>query len=256
MNIKIIIATHKQYFMPNDNVYFPLQVGKEINQPLDYSGDDTGENISNKNHTFCELTAIYWAWKNNFQADYIGLAHYRRHFAKSRFGRKLSRIATEHFYKKLLLKAPCILPTKRNYFIESTYNQYAYAHHEEDLIQTRKIISEKYPNFLDAWERVMQSTSGHRFNMFVMRKDIFNNYCEWVFDILFELEKRLDISSYSNYDRRVFGFLSERLLDVYITKENIKYTTSPVVHLENQQWVKKIFNFLYRKFFSTKKIIA
>ena len=82
-NIKIIVATHKEYQMPSDNIYLPLQVGAEGKKDLGYQKDNTGDNISKKNPFFCELTGLYWAWKN-LDADYIGLAHYRIHFASKK----------------------------------------------------------------------------------------------------------------------------------------------------------------------------
>ncbi len=246
--MKILVATHKAYWMPEDGVYFPIQVGREIAaQVLPYTGDNTGDHISEKNKTFCELTAVYWAWKQLQDEDVIGLCHYRRYFATKTRGEKRSRIAGGEDYKKLLENVPCILPKPRNYYIETNYSQYVHAHHEEDLTLTKAILAERYPAYLPAWEQVMKSTSGHRFNMFVMRRDLFDAYCTWLFDVLFELEKRLDISSYSDYDKRVFGFVSERLLDVYLIKEQVAYATMPMVNLESQHWPKKIFNFLLRK---------
>lgn len=79
--IKIIVATHKKYQMPDDSMYLPVQVGAEDKPDLGYTRDNTGENISSKNPSFCELTGLYWAWKN-LNADYIGLVHYRRHFGR------------------------------------------------------------------------------------------------------------------------------------------------------------------------------
>ena len=245
--MKIIVATHKEYRMPDDEVYLPMHVGREISSALPYCGDDTGDHISGKNRTFCELTAVYWAWKN-LQCDYLGLCHYRRYFAGKFAFDKFQRIAVAADYRELLKDVPCILPPERNYLIESNYSQYINAHHRIDLDTTEMIISEKCPEFLDAYRRVMSSTRGHRFNMFVMRKDIFDDYCKWLFEILFELEKRLDISEYSTYDARVFGFVGERLLDVYLTQKKIAYRTMPVVHLESQKWGRKICNFLKRKF--------
>ncbi|MDO5462767.1 MAG: DUF4422 domain-containing protein [bacterium] len=245
MNLKILVATHKSYWMPEDKVYFPIQVGRAIApQSLSYTGDDTGEHISEKNKTFCELTAVYWAWKNLKDVDAIGLCHYRRYF-----GAKRTSILSQADYTRLLAAGnDCILPKKRNYFIETNYSQYVHAHHEEDLILTKAILTEKYPDYLPAWEAVMKSTSGHRFNMFVMKWDLFDAYCTWLFDILFELEKRLDISTYSDYDKRVFGFVSERLIDVYLLTQKPSIATVPMVNLESQHWPKKIFHFLLRKF--------
>ena len=77
MDIKIIVATHKKYWMPSDDIYLPVHVGKKGKTDLGYQGDDTGDNISDKNTNYCELTGLYWAWKN-LKADYKGLAHYRR----------------------------------------------------------------------------------------------------------------------------------------------------------------------------------
>ena len=91
MNIKIIVAAHKKYRMPADQCYLPLHVGKKGKADLGYQGDDVGDNISEKNPYYCELTGLYWAWKN-LDADYIGLAHYRRHFA--------NRIRKMMFWKK------------------------------------------------------------------------------------------------------------------------------------------------------------
>ena len=75
MDIKILVATHKAYWMPEDDVYLPLHVGREGKQDLGFVGDNIGDNISLKNPNFCELTGLYWAWKN-LQCDYIGLCHY------------------------------------------------------------------------------------------------------------------------------------------------------------------------------------
>ena len=144
------------------------------------------------------------------------------------------------------------MPRTRNYFIETNYSQYVHAHHTADLEVLEKVISEKYPQYMSAYKRVMKSTRGYRFNMCIMRKDLLNDYCCWLFAILFAVEKNLDISGYSSYDARVFGFLSERLLDVYIEHNQPELTTLPVLHLESQRWGRKIWNFLRRKFFPHK----
>ena len=78
MDIKVIVAAHKPYRMPQDSMYLPLQVGRALaDQDLGWQGDNTGDNISLKNPYYCELTGLYWAWKN-LKADAIGLVHYRR----------------------------------------------------------------------------------------------------------------------------------------------------------------------------------
>ena len=243
MNIKIIVAAHKKYFFPEETIYLPVQAGSALTSSLGFQRDDDGINISSKNPNYCELTCLYWAWKN-LSADYIGLAHYRRHFRGKR-----SKIIGREELEKLLLRYPVIMPRKRNYFIETNYSQYVHAHHVEDLDAVEKVLTEKYPQYMHAYQKVMKSTKGYRFNMCIMRKDLFDDYCSWLFDILFEVEKNLDITNYSPYDARVFGFLSERLLDIYIEHNKPELTTLPVLHLESQNWGSKIYNFLRRKFF-------
>ena len=253
MNTVIIVATHKKYRMPGDSLYLPVHVGAEgktdeSGAPLDlgYVKDNTGDNISIKNKNYCELTGLYWAWKN-LDADYIGLAHYRRHFTVRRGGDKWQRPISRAELEGLLGKNEVIMPKKRNYFIETNYSQYVHAHHAIDLETTRQIISEHCPEYLRAYDRSMKRTTGHRFNMFIMKRDKFDAYCEWLFDILFELEKRLDISEYSANDARVFGFVSERLIDPWLETNHIKYKEIPYVFMEKQNWLVKGGNFLKRK---------
>ena len=248
-DIKIIVATHKKYWMPADKMYIPVHVGAEIsNVNLGYTKDNTGENISRKNKNYCELTGLYWAWKN-LKADYIGLAHYRRHFcAKGSRGTKQERVLTSEQAEALVRENEILVPTPRRYFIETNYSQYAHAHNAIDFDKTREILCEKYPEYVKAYDVCMAKTSCHLFNMFIMKKEKFDEYCEWLFDVLSELEKRLDISKYSTDDARVFGFVSERLLDVWLATKGYKYKEVPYIFMERQNWLKKGFNFLKRKF--------
>lgn len=254
MDIKIIVATHKKYWMPDDQMYLPVHVGAEgkydeNGNPLDlgYVKDNTGDNISVKNANYCELTGLYWAWKN-LNADYIGLAHYRRHFSNGKkSGDKKERVIKQAELEIQLKQSKVLVPKPRNYVIETNYSQYAHAHHAIDLDTTREILKEKYPESLRVFDASMKKTVGHRFNMFIMPKDKFDAYCEWLFDILFELEKRLDISEYSANDARVFGFVSERLLDVWLGTNNISYKEMPYVFMEQQNWLTKGGNFIKRK---------
>lgn len=238
--MKIYVITHKAYSMPKDRMYHPLLVGAEGKRLQGYLRDDEGDNISSKNKNYCELTGLYWIWKNTL-SDYVGVTHYRRLFAEGK------KILSEESARKILSRTDIILPKERNYYIESNYSHYAHAHHIEDLDETRRIISEKYPEYLEDFDKRMAMTRGHRFNMFVMKKTLADDYCTWLFDILFELEKRIDISDYSDYDKRVFGFISERLIDVWIDKNNYRYRELPVLFLEKENWLKKGLRFLVRK---------
>ncbi|MFT8930652.1 MAG: DUF4422 domain-containing protein, partial [Sporolactobacillus sp.] len=201
MSVKILVATHKKYRMPSDPMYLPLQVGRKGKIDLGYADDNSGDSISSKNQNFCELTAVYWAWKN-LDADIIGLVHYRRYFCDrsffiGSFNSKWKHILAKKTVLDLLNKSDVILPKKRHYWIETSKTHYAHAHNVRDLDQTRKIIAKKYPDYIKSFDDMMNKTASHRFNMFIMKRPIFNSYCEWMFDILFQLEKDIDISYYS-----------------------------------------------------------
>ena len=252
-NVKILIATHKQYFVPKDNIYLPIHVGADSNKnKTTFIDDNTGENISNKNPYFCELTGLYWAWKN-IDSDYIGLVHYRRYFSESRKIPKDEKLkfnillnSTE--IEKILESTDVILPKKRKYYIENLYDHYKHTMYIEPLDETRKIIEEKYPDYLEEFDKLHKRTSAHMFNMFIMKKEILNEYCTWLFDILFELEKRIDMKQYDNFHARFFGRISELLLDVWINKNNINYKEVKVIDIQNINWFKKGFSFLNAKF--------
>ncbi|BAP85226.1 exopolysaccharide biosynthesis protein [Paucilactobacillus hokkaidonensis JCM 18461] len=254
MNVKILVAAHKPYKMPSDRqLYLPMYVGKTLHQnEIDgYTGDDTGNNISDKNGTFNELTAIYWAWKN-LDADAIGLDHYRRYMSLSR-KKDINTALSQDQVARLFEDHDIILPKKRNYFIQTNYDHYVHAHHKEPLDDTAQIIKEKYPDYIPSYNKVMQRKSAHMFNMFLMKRDKFNEYCEWMFDILFELESRTSVVNYSQYEQRVYGFVSELLLDVWLDKNSYDYVEVNFVHMESQHWIKKGFSFLLRALEKPKK---
>ena len=253
MSIKLIVAAHKAYRMPQDPMYLPLHVGRAGKDfDLGFQGDNTGDNISEKNPTFCELTGIYWAWKN-LDADYVGLCHYRRHFRGTSGKDKWNCILTAEQAETLLRDTDVLLPRRRNYFIETAYHQYIHAHPAEGLDLALKLAADQGDNYARAVAAMKRRTWTHIYNMFIMKKDIFDGYCQWLFDILFQVEREIDTSGYSAYDKRVFGFVSERLLDIYLEANGIPYKEVPVMFMEQQNWLKKGGAFLRRKFFGRKE---
>ena len=255
-DIKVIVATHKKYQMPTDDLYFPVHVGAEEKEDLGYIKDNEGDNISTKNPSFCELTGLYWAWKN-LKADYIGLVHYRRHFflKKKHYKtekEKFENVLTLNEADKLLDEADIILPKKRKYYIENLYSHYKHTMYVEPLDETRKIIEEKYPEYLGEFDKLHNRTSAHMFNMFIMKKEILNDYCAWLFDILFGLERKIDSSKYDAFHARFYGRISELLLDVWINKNELKYKEIPIMDMQNINWWNKGRSFLKAKFFGKK----
>ena len=251
-NIKIIVASHKKYQMPEDSIYFPMQVGAEGKDDIGFNKDNIGENISTKNPLFCELTGLYWAWKN-LDADYYGLVHYRRYFTISKHiprneNDKFKIVLNSNEVENLLNSSDIILPKERNYFIETVYNHYKHTMYIEPLDEAGKIIEEKYPDYFKEFENLKKTKKLHAFNMFIMKKEYFNEYCTWLFDILFELEKRIDYSKYDPFHARFFGRVSERLLDVWIKTKGYNFKEVKVMDMQNINWIKKGSSFLIAKF--------
>lgn len=258
--VKIVIATHKQYKMPSDSMYLPLHVGAE-GKDLDfgYTKDNTGDHISDLNPSFCELTGLYWAWKN-LQSDYIGLAHYRRHFSLGKKGKNpFENIMTYSQISPYLDQIKIFTPSKRKYYIETLYSHYAHSHYAEHLDQTRKIVEEKYPEYLKSYDKVMKQTYGYMFNMMIMQKEWFDRYCEWLFDILFELKNRVDMPELSTFQARFYGRVSEIIFNVWLdhqiqsnTIEPSEVMEIPCIHMEKINWLKKGGSFLKAKFMGKK----
>ena len=259
MNIKIIIAAHKPYRMPTDLIYLPLQVGAKGKESIGYQRDDEGENISDLNPYFCELTGLYWAWKN-LDADYIGLAHYRRHFSMHPHARdKWDAVLKYDEIKDDLEKIKIFVPEKRRYYIETLYSHYAHTHYVDQLDETEKIIAECYPDYLDSYKTTVQQRWGYMFNMMIMERGMFNEYCSWLFDILFKLRNRKGEKDLTPFHSRYYGRISEIIFNVWlqyqqqinvIDKNEIREI--PYIHMEKVNWIKKGTAFLKAKFIGKK----
>ncbi|MCQ2507551.1 MAG: DUF4422 domain-containing protein [Dorea sp.] len=260
--VKIIVATHKKYQMPNDPMYLPLHVGAEgkvdgEGNPLDlgYQKDNTGDNISYLNPSFCELTGLYWAWKN-LDDDYIGLAHYRRHFRGTVLKEGFDAVLKERQLRPMFGRYRVFVPLKRYYMIETLYSHYAHTHYSEQLDITRGIIQDKYPDYLPAYDKVVKKRSGYMFNMMIMERKLLNDYCEWLFDILFELRKQVKTEDLSAFQGRLFGRISEILLNVWLKQQRAEgrlrrseIKMLPYMHMEKLNHRKKLRAFLAAKFF-------
>ena len=267
MTVKIFIATHKKYRMPDDEIYIPLHVGAEgktdaNGNPLDlgFIKDNTGDNISYLNPGFCELTGLYWAWKNA-KADYIGLAHYRRHFsAKIKPSDDMfESVLTGEQINKFIPEIKVFVPAKRKYYIETLYSHYAHTHYSNQLDEAEKILIEMYPEFWLSYRRIRKRYYGYMFNMMIMQYDLFKEYCEWLFPILFELNKRVDARGLSDYQARFYGRVSEIMFNVWldymveigrIKKSEIMELN--YIHMEKTNWMKKGSAFLEAKFLKKK----
>lgn len=254
--------------MPDDPMYLPIRLGAALHRDTDpvllsYLRDDTGDNISSKNPLYCELTGLYWAWKN-LDAGYIGLVHYRRHFgslvrSRADAADPFDRVIRADEILPLLPRVRLFVPKKRYYVIESLLSHYEHTHYGVHLYETRRIIEERCPEYLPSYDRVLKKTSGCMFNMMIMDRELLDSYCTWLFPILTELEHRVDSSGLSYFQGRYCGRVGEIIFNVWMDYQlrtgNLKkdeIMTLPYVMMEKVDYRKKIRGFLEAKFFHRK----
>lgn len=228
MAVSIYIMTHVSFIPPEDQTYIPLQVGRALHDDLGYQGDDTGDNISVRNIYYSELTGLYWIWKNVHNTDYVGLCHYRRYFLNDK-----GTIMTEADYLHIFAQYDVILsqPESGPYDYRTIYGR---SHDIRNLDKTGEVILELYPDYYDTFQRVTSDSSCYVGNLFAAPKALLDSYCEWLFNIFFVLESRIDVSTYDDYHKRVFGFLSEQLLIVWIKHNQLTWYEAPVGLLQEK----------------------
>ena len=262
MKIKVLIAMHKPYSIPKDSCYLPVHVGAAGKDTFSIFGwdvqrDDDGVNISEKNPNFCELTGLYWAWKN-LDADVIGLVHYRRHLSDcSRAYCKKHPwedcVVSGAKLENLFSSCDIVVPRKTVYGIETLYSHYSHTHDGRHLDLTRELIGKMCPEYLSDCDKVYRQRGGHMYNMMIAKREVLDQYCQWLFPILFELEKVVDVDGLSSFDARLFGRVSEILFNVWL-RHHPEYRVGSlrVLNTDPISWPKKIMSFLRAKFLGKK----
>jgi hypothetical protein len=261
-SIKIFSFYYKPgRIITSDPIYFPIFSGKNGSfKACPIPGDDTGDNITSKNKYFSELTGIYWVWKNTKQ-DITGCCHYRRFFTvqpepflyqlkrflyfpiglfRKRFGliytknTKLfiPRIISQNEIEALFQKYDAILPQARKlkYSVETHFKRY---HDINDLNLLESIINKKHPEFLEAFHEVLKGKRLYANNMFILKDEHFQEFMNWWFDVLFEFERRVDLSKYTGYQQRIFGFIGERLLNVWFRKKKLNCIELQIIYFKH-----------------------
>ncbi len=244
MDIKLFVCCHKPVNVPKHPLLVPLQVGAALagEHFPGFLHDDAGDSISEKNRSYCELTGQYWAWKN-VEADYYGFFHYRRYLYPNEAARlpyiiegeptlqMLDRLGYERF-AELIQKWDVVFPKGENMHIP-VREHYASApfHHVEDLNLAEQILAGRFPEYSDGAKGYLANTICYFGNIFVMKKQVFQEYCEWLFPILEEFDRQKDVSGYCAQERRVDGYLAERLLGIYRAyHQELRVLELPRVH--------------------------
>lgn len=241
-NIKIFVCAHKEVSLPQHPYFLPIQAGAALHDAIKgYQPDNEGDNISDKNPHFCELTCHYWAWKNLKNVDIVGLNHYRRYFDFTKkwpqFSADKHFIHTDDFLnqeyhfpylEEILSKYDIILPIARHWRVSNT-QQYADYHIAKDWEMLRQIIKKRHPEYMPAFEKTMDhSNKSVGYNMFITQWKHFDAYSEWLFDILFEVERRVPPIN-EPIQSRIYGYMSERLINVFCEHHHLKIKSIPLI---------------------------
>lgn len=267
-NIKILIAAHKPFKVPEGKYFVPIHVGRKIATSLskdgkinetDYEwllknavGDETGENISDRNRFYSECTALYWAWKNYEQLgnpEYVGLMHYRRHLVfndeyfvskpKNKWENALSFInedfMDEAYIKNIGLNDANIEQACANYdfvvvkdtkldLIDGRNLREDYANtipgvKVKDFDLMVDIVKSDYPEYKSVLDEKLAGYAKNPYQMFIMKKEMFFEYCQFLFDVLFKIEKTINFDEYSVNGKRTLGYLAEDLFTFFVWKK-------------------------------------
>lgn len=268
VDVKILIAAHKPFKVPEGKHFVPIHVGRKIATSLskdgkinetDYQwllenaiGDETGDNISDKNRFYSECTALYWAWKNYEKLgnpEYIGLMHYRRHFIfndeyfvskpKNKWEKALSFInedfMDEDYIKNIGLNDENIEQVCKNYdflvvtdtkldLIDGRNLREDYANtipgvKVKDFDLMVDIVKSDYPEYTQVIDEKLDGYAKNPYQMFIMKKEIFFEYCEFLFDVLFKIENKMNFDEYSVNGKRTLGYLAEDLFTFFVWKK-------------------------------------
>lgn len=260
---KILVCCHKEDIRAAEAPYLPIHVGKSISKfELGIQADNEGENISEKNGSYCELTGMYWAWKNLKDVEVVGLCHYRRYFDFHNQCRKIfpsTSFATEQF-KSLDLSIPehmidnmkegDIIMAEPVTYQSNLFQDYCCMHISDDFRVVQDIFEkEQNAEMLRAFYETMYLNGDlSHYNMFVMTWKDFDKYCKWLFDILSKVELRTDISNYSPVQKRIYGYIAERLLNVYVKANNMNVTRKKVIFVGGEQSKESSVKYLARKY--------
>ena len=229
--VTIFVACHKPTEIQSDDVFTPIHVGRAASkykeEMKDIIGDDTGDNISEKDASYSEMTGHYWAWKNYHDSEYIGFCQYRRYFYE-----KITSKNIDSFFSKgtdVLLAGPCMRKHNRWSFLQS----YVCA---EDLAIMLKVVNRLYPEYYTTLSQYGFGYVDYPFNMLICRRELFDKYAEWMFSILFECEKYIKPLPYSRA-RRVYAYLAEFLTPVFFIHNG--YKIKPM-HYYRTEWNTKM----------------
>ncbi len=261
-DVRIFVTTHKNVDLFHSNILQPVQVGARSprRRLLWAYQDDDGSSISDQNAMYCELTTQYWAWKNA-DAKYYGFCHYRRYFdfspeehEENAYGEVIDQEIGWGSRERYCLDDESIRAAVEGCDIvttgikdlrdfpekyQTTYDHYRCAPYLKvaDLERVIEILKEMHPDYASDADAYLAGHLTCFCNMYIMRKELFFRYCEWMFPILERFVDGWDTSLLSHETLRTPGHLSERLFNIWLIHEKrvnpgLKHKQVQCVHFE------------------------
>ena len=290
--VKIILVSHKPFKIPEGELYIPIHAGRKIamqkskdgnitNSDFNWMiektiGDDTGDNISDKNRLYSECSALYWVWKNYDKIgnpDYIGLMHYRRHFIfndkyyqsknNDNWHKALcyinENLIDENYINNIGLSDENIFAACANYDLivskdaelhlirgqnlRENYKNTIPGAKVEDFDLMVDIVRKYYPQYNEVLDENINGSKKTLYQMFIMKKDLFFEYCSFCFDVLFRVENQTNFENRTTNGKRALGYLAELLLSIFVwekQKENLKILKLGVTEVEFPYEIEKL----------------
>ena len=227
----IYIATHKRVELPRLKGYRAIQVGGASDDFPGCLRDDTGDSIADKNAGYCELTALYWVWKNT-DDPFKGLAHYRRYFGRRAFSSRVKDILAYDALIEMLQGRDMLAARPAVYHVSAREQLLMECCTPETFSRLEAVVEALSPEAMDAFRTFFAGNRASQYNMLLCRRQLFDEYCAWLFPILFSLEDQVDLSGANAYQQRLFGFLGERLMNVWMLHRRLSVKYLPVVSTE------------------------
>ena len=239
--VRLYVATQKPLDVSAIENYVPLTVGKAENG--DEFNDATGDSIFERNRFYCELTGHYWIWKNDRQSDIVGLMQYRRFLWLNRAPRMICRkefasladcreLLDTRQLSTLLDNHDIILPRPYAFSRDTLETQFCRFHRRENFALLLDAIRKTHPEFLKSVEKTFNRRTAYLANLLIARKDTFDEYSRKLFDVLFEVERRIDLN---DQNARMLGYMGERFLNLYVDHNRLRVKEVPLIFISNAE---------------------
>ena len=214
------VIAHRDFPINQDDFYKALCVGGFRKEGWLSAAD--GANIEQYNEQLNETTGLYWIWKNTKDKT-VGLSHYRRYFND---GERLNKEKAEQILKTNdIILAPIQLGWSIARNIQMASGEML---GRSVGAMFREAIEEKQPNYVEAFDKVMDGDFMYYCGMFVTSRKVLNAYCKWLFSFLMDVVDKVETGPLGYYEKRVCGYFCEAFWTVWLQNQSLDVYEMPL----------------------------